>query len=43
MSNETFTNPYESIEILHNQGLDFTISNLNSSPTIDDLLNCIAE
>jgi len=43
MANEVLTNPYESIGVLHNQGLDYVIANLGANPTVDDLLNTVAD
>lgn len=45
MSNETLTNPYESIGELHNEGLNYVIENLNSMKTfyiLSVLLLCFA-
>jgi hypothetical protein len=43
MANEVLTNPYNQIGTLHNQGLDYIISNLSNSPTTDELANLAAK
>jgi len=41
--NEVLTNSYNYIGELHNQGLDYLIINLNASPNVDEILDCIFE
>jgi hypothetical protein len=42
MSGESVTNPYESLGLLHNDGLDYIINNLGASPTVEEVLDLAA-
>jgi hypothetical protein len=42
MAIESLTNPYESIGLLHNDGLDYIINNLGASPTAEEIINLSA-
>lgn len=42
MTTESLTNPYESIGELHNQSLDYIISSLSASPTVNEILDLTA-